>query len=313
MRTKVKRILGLLVLVIMCYQTGYAQMNVFPDSSKVGIGTTSPVDKLHIHVENNNGILLSGRKSGNSSSLGYLQWRNEYASIGTPAAEILVETPSSIGSPWNYTDMIFKTANGYNMMAEKMRITHSGNVGIGTSNPAVNLHIRGTGNTTTIRLHSKDGGTKSLDLSWDNINSVAFLRANGSYSLCLQPVSGNVGIGTYDPTAKLAVNGTTKTKELIVTDQSSDWPDYVFEGTSDRSMNLKKLEAYINAHKHLPGIPTENDISEYGQNLANIQKKLLKKIEELTLYVIKQNNKIQRQQNEINELKMNQNSNGAMR
>jgi hypothetical protein len=101
-------------------------------------------------------------------------------------------------------------------------------------------------------------------------------------------MGGKVGIGTTSPSTKLAVNGTTKTREVIVTDQSGEWPDYVFSEADDGSMDLKKLEDYINVHKHLLGIPTQKEIEQKGQNLGDIQVRLLEKIEKLTLYTIKQ-------------------------
>jgi hypothetical protein len=115
----------------------------------------------------------------------------------------------------------------------------------------------------------------------------------------------NVGIGTNNPTAKLAVNGTTKTKEIIVTDQSSEWPDYVFEGAEGDSgprTDFEVLANYIKTHKHLPGIPTKEEVDQKGQNLGAIQLKLLKKIEELTLQNIQQHSEIEKQKRMNQEL-----------
>lgn len=80
---------------------------------------------------------------------------------------------------------------------------------------------------------------------------------------------GNVGIGTDNPTAKLAVNGTTQTKEIIVTEQAADWPDYVFSERYDLTP-LEELEKYISLNKRLPGMPSPAQVKRDGQQLGAI-------------------------------------------
>jgi hypothetical protein len=95
--------------------------------------------------------------------------------------------------------------------------------------------------------------------------------------------NGRVGIGTASPTEKLGVNGTIRAKEIKV--DSGPWPDYVFE----EDYNLKSLpeiEAFIKTNKHLPGIPNQQQIKEEGVSLGEMNRKLLEKVEELTLILI---------------------------
>lgn len=117
----------------------------------------------------------------------------------------------------------------------------------------------------------------------------------------VQNVDGNIGIGTTSPTSKLAVNGTTKTKEIIVTEQSNDWPDYVFNEEYPLP-DLSELESYILKNKRLPDIPSSNDILIEGQNLGAIQLELLKKVEEITLLMIHQEKENRLLREEINVL-----------
>jgi hypothetical protein len=82
---------------------------------------------------------------------------------------------------------------------------------------------------------------------------------------------------------RLSVDGKLLTKEIYVT--NAGWADYVF----DENYTLKPLDEvdkFIKANKHLPNIPSAKEISEQGNNMANTDRLLLEKIEELTLYMI---------------------------
>lgn len=94
---------------------------------------------------------------------------------------------------------------------------------------------------------------------------------------------GTVGIGTASPQSKLAVNGTITAKEVEVT--ATGWPDYVFADDYDL-MPLNDVAAYIKANGRLPEVPSSDEVSKNGINLGATQALLLKKIEELTLYMI---------------------------
>ena len=99
-------------------------------------------------------------------------------------------------------------------------------------------------------------------------------------------ISGTVGIGTpASADYKLAVNGTIHSREVKVDLGFSPWPDYVFkDGYVLPGMDT--LKAYINKYKHLPEIPSEAEVAKDGLSLGDMNAKLLKKIEELTLYMI---------------------------
>ena len=122
---------------------------------------------------------------------------------------------------------------------------------------------------------------------------------------------GNVGIGTTNPQNKLDVNGTIHSKQVIV--DLNGWSDYVFK--KDYTLTpLSDVKTYIDQNHHLPEIPSAEQVAKEGINLGEMNAKLLKKIEELTLYLIQQKedliqqrkdseNKLTSQQKEINELK----------
>lgn len=114
---------------------------------------------------------------------------------------------------------------------------------------------------------------------------------------------GNVGIGTLNPQAKLAVNGGILAKSVRINTNASYWPDYVF--SSDyKLMSLEELENYIIENKHLPGIISAAEVEAQGDvNLGEMNAKLLEKIEELTLYIIDMQKQIEKQRIEIDKLK----------
>lgn len=109
-------------------------------------------------------------------------------------------------------------------------------------------------------------------------------------------IVGDVTIGSVSDQRNLAVNGNIKTKKIKVT--LTDWPDYVFE-KSYPLFPLPELVHYIQQNKHLPGIPSVDEVKENGLDVGDNQAALLKKIEELTLYIIEQDNQLQKQKVQI--------------
>lgn len=177
------------------------------------------------------------------------------------------------------------------------------------------------GNTTTntISIWNKDGLNIGVDSTVGYTMQTHFLRpsltenrtmrfdctantATGGWEfynvysskslLYIKQNSGNVGIGTTDPKAKLAVNGDVYARLLRV--RPDGWADFVFE-PSYQLMSLQELESYINTHKHLPDVPTEEDVRRDGLDLGGNQVILLQKIEELTLHLIDQEKRVNTQ------------------
>ena len=110
----------------------------------------------------------------------------------------------------------------------------------------------------------------------------------------------NVGIGTSNPKKLLDVAGTIHAQNIEV--DLTGWSDFVFD-TDYKLPSLKEVEAHIQEYKHLPNIPSEKQVKEEGINIGEMQAKLLQKIEELTLYVIQQEKRIQEQENSSLEQK----------
>jgi hypothetical protein len=118
---------------------------------------------------------------------------------------------------------------------------------------------------------------------------------------------GNIGIGITDPNEKLAVKGKIRAQEIKV--EATNWPDYVF-AKDYRLPSLRETEQHIKDKGHLPGIPSAEEVKANGVDLGEMNAKLLQKIEELTLHLIKlekNNDKqqviIEQQQTDIKLLK----------
>ncbi len=99
----------------------------------------------------------------------------------------------------------------------------------------------------------------------------------------------------------LSVNGKIACEEVLVQDATS-WPDYVFDHNYDL-MSLDEVENHIIENKHLPGIPPAAEVEENGFNISDMQKRVLEKVEELTLYTIQQGKMIKELQEKVKALK----------
>jgi len=122
--------------------------------------------------------------------------------------------------------------------------------------------------------------TGAHEQTWLGITS-----SNNNYPL-------RVGIGTNSPDMKLTVNGKIHAKEVKI-DLNIPAPDYVFK--SDYNLiSIEELEKFIKEKHHLPEIPTAEEFEENGVMQAEMDMNLLKKIEELTLYTIQQEKKIEK-------------------
>lgn len=170
-----------------------------------------------------------------------------------------------------------------------LSITKDGKIGIGTTNPAWRFQMDTDGSQSSFLINGNGSGTTNRIFQVSNgVNKVLTFLANG-----------NVGIGTIYPSHTLSVNGTVRAKEILV--QSNNWADYVFEDGYNL-MNLSDVEKYINENKHLPNIPNFNEVSSEGLSLGEMQRLHMEKIEELTLYTINQEKRINELENTVKDL-----------
>jgi len=189
----------------------------------------------------------------------------------------------------------------------------SGNAGIGTSSPSFSLSFGGGLSNSKIALWEGTSGGQPVcyGLGVQSYQFRLHLDAPaarfsflsdeaGTTELMTILGTGNVGIGTTSPQGKLAVNGYIYSKKVIVT--QSGWSDYVFHpGYHLRS--LPEVEKFIQKQQHLPDVPSVADVEKDGIDLGDNQATLLRKIEELTLYVIAQDKKLKLLEKQLHQLK----------
>jgi hypothetical protein len=208
---------------------------------------------------------------------------------------------------------------------------NSGNVGIGTTAPIAKLHVEGNtyvgtnqvqflGASNGInRIQSFGGnvfGNWQFKSQFDNIildagentsNPRKIIFRIGGSDKMLMSENGNVGIGSTNPDEKLTVKGKIHAEEIRV--DLSVPADYVFEKYYTGASTLKadyvmpslaEVEKYTKENKHLPNVPSAQEIKDKGLQIGEMSNILLQKVEELTLYIIEQNKKIEALEAKVN-------------
>ena len=256
-----------------------------------------------------------------------------FATLGNCFGQTLVANPQDSQYEGGELRLMNSNAN-YNQWnidnyQGKLRFHHSGSVQF-LMNPDGDLGIGTTGPTSRLDVRSSNGNR--IRLNYNDTPSISFIPNNGNSHFHISHAlnnrltisqgsqvgvnhlftvvnSGAIGIGTTTPDAKLAVKGKIHAEEVKV-DLSVPGPDYVFKEGYDLK-SIDEIREYIREYGHLPNIPSAREMEKNGVQLGEMNMKLLEKIEELTLYTIQQekrlqeiNEKYEKQNQEINELKM---------
>ena len=285
----------------------------------VGIGVSSPESKLH--VQNSNvGVksnysdmviedtdahldLVSSAAASWGSAINFVEGNG---STNTDIWSIARQTTGQTGD--SSLRFNFGTNNQHNNPTLVI-FKADGKVGIGTANPSVDLevvdvvesHIRATESTNNRYVQIYQQANDSYLISGGSAGNYGNLRfyAGGTDRMIINP-SGNIGIGTTTPDQKLTVDGTVKSEEVIV--EENVGADFVFEEDYDLP-SLSHIESFIKTNKHLEGIPSAEDMKKDGVKVGELQIKLLQKIEELTLHMIRLQKENDQLKTEIKELK----------
>ncbi len=283
----------------------------------VGIGTTTPAYKLHVTSggqirKTTLGVTLASaenswiRDEWLTGSYGPAKWNQATAKWIRPSGAyndiggIVYQDEGTYflrekaGTKLEYTNSEFlNTAYMYAAM-------WTGNIGIGTITPQTDLDVIGNSRASyssslyaQVEGNASGGVIKGVGGGGFLIRSYGVAYFNG----------GNVGIGTTTPDSKLTVAGNIHAQEVKVT--VSAGADFVFNDDY-KLPSLKEVEQFIKTNNHLPEIASEKEMQDNGLLLAEMNIKLLQKIEELTLYTIQQEKQLEIQKNQLSvkELKI---------
>ncbi len=260
----------------------------FSKTGRIGIGNiTNPLAKLHIKADaDEDAAVFIEPRFWNEGERGMLGLGNIYHGISAEAG----------------LGLFFHTQNSY--------IFNEGKVGINTKDPDYDLHVEGS--LFTNQFIMRDGHIEPHEGfvmvsddngkgSWQDPTGFSLWSINPNNNTDLFYTDGNVGIGTIKTHGyRLAVNGSILTDEVMVKHPVT-WHDYVFKpGYELRS--LQELENFVKSNFHLPDIPPESQITDKGFSLGEMDGLLLKKIEELTLYIIEQEKRLDQQDEMIRDL-----------
>jgi len=266
---------------------GQEQLRVQSDGN-IGLGLSDPSHKLHVSGTvraTTNSYAIRGTKTGDGTFPGV--W-GETESTSSNASGVRGYVNST--SPGNNSAGVYGYNAGSSSLGFGVRGVHAGSgSGVyGESDGGIGVYGNSDGSASLLGygVYGRavgNGGTRigvygfasGGDASWAGYFSGA------TY------VSGDLRVGTTSGASgyKLSVNGKAICTEMRV-QLTGNWPDYVFDEKYDR-LSLDELGDFIQSEKHLPNIPSAEEIeTQGGVDLGEMQRLTIEKVEELTLYLL---------------------------
>ncbi|MFZ1081075.1 MAG: hypothetical protein WAO19_04030 [Candidatus Kryptoniota bacterium] len=281
----------------------YSGSNIYYNSGNVGIGTPA---NLSLGT-----FVITSTASDNIAWFGGKNGCMVVVNNESGYAELVGRTGGNTG----YQSLDFRTS----ATPGQLFLASNGNVGIGTTSPTEGLlQLFGTEGNSVVLYSNSASHDYGLGINNNNLN--AFFPSNAHFSIRRDNYNGaeeasidysgngyfagNVLIQKTSQTNTayhLDVAGGIRADSVVV---NSTGADFVFDENYQK-LSLDELGQYVSAHRHLPGVASSEDVQKDGVSVGALQTKLLQKVEELTLYVIDQNKRIEKLEKENAELRSN--------
>ena len=276
---------------------------------KAGQFNTSGGFNIYIGANSGNGAGVNGN---NNMALGFESGRgnaggfnNTFLGYQADAGAGNLDNATAIGN------------NAKVNISNALVLGENASVGIGTSSPTSKLHLTsGAANQSGLRLENLTSGSPATAL-----NQTKFLTVDGSGNVILGSTNGSsarmaaedalwersgalvrstaggvvIGEGVSKTPAGYSLyvgQGLLAEKVKVAIKNTDDWSDRVF-APGYRLAPLSEVAQYIQQHQHLPGIASAEEVVKEGMDVAQMNAKLLEKIEELTLYVVTLHNEVE--------------------
>ncbi|MBO9573708.1 MAG: hypothetical protein J7497_16085, partial [Chitinophagaceae bacterium] len=265
------------------------------EGQNVGIGTETPLARLHIS-SSIGGSIVKLQSSGGSTGLTFT----------SPTNNRDYQVFSDIAGNWGVYDGVAKL--------DRIIVGQNGNVGIGIDAidqaplPAYQLEL-GRDNATSTATQMFVHGHAKFNNSADHTNMTQVsINTNNLVTGAALTVAGPTYIGTWQ-SADVGVKADYLSKyhlwvergvvsEDFAVAKAQQWRDEVFkEGYQLPTLN--EIAQFVSEHKHLPGIPSEEEVKDKGYTVNQMTLAFLEKIEQLTLYAIDQEKKIKELEKQV--------------
>ncbi len=287
---------------------------------------------LHGEVKIGNSLFLNGQDKTIWSSTDEIDFLNTsiITTGNIEASDITFTGDLKVSNIFSDEDLFIQSKSGYDHNTI-INFDNEGFVGIGTESPDAKLHINSLNSSQGLIIDANATMDVIFEIRDPNDGTTFKVRGNGRVlseesihtkkNVDARNVMIQNNLGDYDDGLRIYMDdnernairirmsgvgdvfrvsgdGTVEAKTIYAQEIhlkesfGRQWPDYVFEEEYNL-MSLNDLNNYIKTNKHLPGVPTEAQVKEEGMDLGEMNTILLKKIEELTLYIIEQNKRIE--------------------
>ena len=276
------------------------------NTTQLGIGTDNPNEHLEVASPTSSYGRMIVSDGGDAS-------RNALLFVSPKASDQNARIEAyDYGSSAGLTLKFNTVGNGNSVFG--------GMVGIGTSSPLGALHVHSseqnnivyitpnntTGDSSSIFFSENNDATNGMYWMYDGQdNHMELWGFTGGVPrgphLLVDRNSGNMAIGgrNFADGYKLSIEGKVMCEEIRVSLQSN-WPDYVFSKDYNL-MPIDDFQLFIEQNGHLPNIPEAKEAETSGIDLGEMQRLLLEKVEELSLYIIEQNERIKNLEEQLNK------------